>query len=85
VKLTTNSLAVVQLTASFAGRAGNGPIPIPGLTAGDRVIGTWIAGKGYFAPGSCFEDTITVADEIQQLDSSDWSAHQVEVRLLRGG
>lgn len=73
------SATIVKATASGASAAGG--ISIPGLQVGDLLIN--VIPYGFF-PGRDFEDTVSVAGEIQQLGMPDWSSLEFTFYLLRG-
>jgi hypothetical protein len=76
---TAASATIVKATAAGATAAGG--ISIPGLQVGDLLIN--VIPYGFFA-GRDFEDTVSVADEIQQLGMPDWSSLTFTFYLLRG-
>lgn len=75
--------------ATFTGGTGTGPVSVPGLQVGDRVIGHYYPGgpsgaEAFIGPGSIWECSVSVADQLQQLSSTDFSMFTIEARLLRG-
>lgn len=69
--------------ADFTGRNGAGAVSVSGLKVGDLVIFYRQSPGGWGQPGGSFESVISVADEIQQLSSSDYSAQNFTILMLR--
>ncbi|QTO49460.1 hypothetical protein [Burkholderia latens] len=74
---TTNTATIVK--AIFSGGTGAGPVPVPGLNAGDVMLRVVPDG---FTDG--FEPVISTVGQIQQNASLDWSSVQFTAYLLRG-
>lgn len=73
-------------SATFTGRNGAGSISVPGLVAGDKVVVSSYdpnLGVGYEPPGTLFESTISVDDEIQQL-TGNFSTSTCSILFFRG-
>lgn len=71
--------------ASFSGKNGSGAISVPGLAVGDIVLAAVQDSSTVFDHGNNpFENVVSVADEIQQVNSSDLSANSYEVVVFRG-
>lgn len=69
--------------ADFGGNNGAGSVSVPGLKVGDLVIFYAQAPGGWQQPGATFESVVSVADEIQQLSSSNLSGQNFTVLVLR--
>ncbi len=67
---------------NFAGRAGAGSIPLPGVRAGETVstVTGLIGATG--SQAAAFETVITVDDEIQQLSTEDLSENWYRAYLI---
>ncbi|WP_175692953.1 hypothetical protein [Burkholderia ambifaria] len=74
---TTNTATIVK--ATFNGGTGAGPVTVAGLNVGDVMVRCVPDG---FTDG--FEPVISVAGQIQQNASLDWSSVQFTAYLLRG-
>jgi len=68
--------------ATFTGLSSSGAISVPGLKAGDFVIGVYSVGD-YFQPGLLFESIVSVDNELQQTSSTDFSARSFNIFLRR--
>lgn len=71
------------ITATFSGKNGSGGISVPGLKAGDFLIWCVMGTTEMPMGASELEAMVSVADEIQQLDSADLSSHTFTVLLIR--
>lgn len=73
----------VFLRAVFTGGAAAGPISVPGVKAGDIML-QFANGAGYIGD-SIFESgtTITVDDQIQQIQNVNYSGITLTLYLLR--
>lgn len=72
--------APVTRFIAVAGVATAGPVALPGAKAGESVAGVVCLTDGTNASGS-FESTITVADQIQQIEAADLSAKKYALIL----
>jgi hypothetical protein len=72
-----------MVTASFSGGTTSGPISVPGLVVGDRVLQA-IDTSALTDYGSYFERVVTVADEIQQKIAANISALTIGIVAYRG-
>jgi hypothetical protein len=75
------------ISANFEGSHGSGPISVPGLRAGDRVI--YLVGNPLTAPTSFmgatnFEMIVSVDDELQQNSPSYLDGTPFEILVYRG-
>lgn len=74
------------VTVQFTGLTGAGDISLPGLKAGDLVLGCYVyphgSYTGYLPPQAYFEPIITADDNLHQT-SSDWSAETFVMVLYR--
>lgn len=78
---TFNSAAATAIKATANGLTENGGISIPGLQTGDVLVQVEPYG---FAPGYAFEQVVSVAGELQQLQDLDWSSVDFTFYLMRG-
>jgi hypothetical protein len=74
---TSGSATVIH--ATFQGLATPGGISIPGLLVGDVVVSII---PSPFQPG--FEQIVSVADQLQQITTENWSTMNFVVYLIRG-
>lgn len=89
--IVTSAVAAASFVrASFNGRSGAGAISVPGLEVGDVVI--WFA-LGASPPyevadgqitSTYIEGVVSVADELQQVLTSDFSSVTYNIICLRG-
>jgi hypothetical protein len=78
---TFNSATATVIKATATGATVAGPISIPGLQVGDVLVQVMPYG---FPPGQGFEDVVSIAGELQQLQNLDWSTVDFTFYLLRG-
>lgn len=69
-----------MILTDFLGGATSGPVSVPGLKVGDRVIH---ASSGSTDYDGYFEKVISVDDEVQQLIPADISSVTVELLVYR--
>lgn len=80
----------IAVKATFSGATASGAISVPGLQTGDVIVAGTFTGGTTTTPSdwspfsSGYEKVITVADEIQQMTSGDWSSLTFTLYLLRG-
>lgn len=78
-----------QYTLVHAGKSSAGALTLTGTLVGDRLIAAWAvptAAAGamtVYVPVTDFERTITVADQIQQVNATDLSGKSIVFLLSR--
>lgn len=86
--MTTNVTFTGTGKAVFMGLNGSGSISIPGLKVGDIILNTYsLDGLGnwdYSPPGSLFETSISVVDQLQQSYTGNASTVNFTIIFFRG-
>lgn len=70
----------------LAGNSGTGAISAPGVKVGDYVTGAFLIrplSPTNVEPYSSIEGIVSVDDEIQQLENSNWSTYTLDIFLVR--
>jgi hypothetical protein len=85
--MTVSAGPFVVTAFGLTGSNGVGPVSAPGVKVGDKVIWILITSSGgatsHQNPNDFMEAVVSVADEIQQRDSSNLSTYTVDVILVR--
>lgn len=76
-----SSATATVIKAIAPGLTGAGAVSIPGLQVGDVLIQVVPFG---FGPGQGFEQVVSAAGQLQQIDNLDWSAVDFTFYLIRG-
>jgi hypothetical protein len=76
---TSTNAAATAVKAIFAGLTENGSVSVPGLEVGDVLLRLEPFG---FLTG--FEGVVSVADQLQQTTTLDWSPVTFTAYFLRG-
>jgi hypothetical protein len=85
-------VGLIQATISM--RNTTGPISVPGLKVGDKVIGSWIidlsVGNNIWIPphqgqNSAIEASVSVDDEIQVVTPGESAGQAWQIVLVRNG
>lgn len=70
------------LSVTITGSVGPGSCSASGLLQGDLVLAVK-GGTGNFAPANSFEQFVSVANALQQVDGDDLSAYTFNVLIAR--